>query len=105
MHTAETAKYAVKDGQIFYVQLSKPCTVSDPDDLYDKIDITPYTNNRMLSYGVFVDDPDGYSSSAHTIRKITLANIDYAKERFAVWCNRFGCNLTWEDATKIAGWQ
>lgn len=57
--TGEMTRYAVKNGQIHYVKLSKPCAISDLDDPLAKLDITPYLDKRTVYYGVFVDDPNG----------------------------------------------
>lgn len=103
-YTQDTAQYAVKDGQIYYVKLSKPCAISDLDDPFAELNLTPYADNRTLSYGVFVDDPNGYSARPHDHRKVKFEHSDYAEKRYAVWCHLFECNLTWEEAKKLAGW-
>ena len=38
----EMTRYAVKNGQIHYVKLSKPCAISDHDDPLAELDIPPY---------------------------------------------------------------
>lgn len=44
--TGEMTRYAVKNGQIYYVKLSKPCAISDLDDPFAELDITPYLDKR-----------------------------------------------------------
>lgn len=39
--TGEITRYAVKNGQIYYVKLSKPCAINDVDNPFAKLDITP----------------------------------------------------------------
>lgn len=102
--TQELAKYAVKDGKIYFVKVSKPCAISDLDDQFSNISLAPHINRRTLSYGIFVENADGYSASPRNIRKVTIYDSERAYERFAAWCNSFGCNLTWEEAKALAGW-
>lgn len=100
----KATRYAVKNGQIYYVKLSKPCAVSDSDNPFAQIDIAPYTEYRTLSYGVYVDTPNGYSSTPQNYRKIWFKNSANAQKSYAEWCTQFGCNLSWEEAKKLAGW-
>lgn len=100
----EMTRYAVKNGQIHYVKLSKPCAVSDLDDPFDKLDITPYLDKRSVQYGCFVDEPDGYSARAKTLRKSALNNEQVSLAVYQIWCTEYNCNLTWEEAKKLAGW-
>lgn len=100
----ETAQYTVKNGLIHYVELSKPCAISNPHDPFGHIDITPYEDQRELVWGVFEMDTNGYSATPHSIRKVILEHSEYAKKRYVVWCEQFGCNLSWEEAKKLAGW-
>jgi hypothetical protein len=102
--TGEITRYAVKDGQIHYVKLSKPCVVSDLDDPFAKPDITPYMGRRTVYYGVFVDDPNGYSARAKNIKRVSNIQSENAQEVFEMCCSHYGCNLSWEDARKLAGW-
>lgn len=103
--TNETAKYAVQDGKIYFVKLSKPCAVGDLDDQFAKPDISPYADKRTLSYGVFVDDMSGYSCKPVILRKVNFESSQYAHERFDVWSEKYECGLTWEEAKKLAGWE
>lgn len=102
--TSEQTKYCVVNGQIWYIRISKPCAISDLDDPFAKPDITPYLCRRTVALGVFEDDPNGYSARAHDRRTVNYNNPDYALQRFKAWCEHFHCNLTWEEATKLAGW-
>jgi Rieske Fe-S protein len=102
--TAESTRYAVKDGQIYFVKLSKPAAISDTDDYFAKPDITPYLEHRTLSYGVLMPQPDGYSYRDHNIKKFRMSDSNHAKERYTAWCDHFGCTLSWNEARQLAGW-
>ena len=102
--TGVMTRYAVKGGQIHYVKLSKPCAVSDLADPFAKPDITPYLDNRTVHYGVFVDDPNGYSARAKNLKSFFNIKAENAQEVFEMCCAHYECNLSWEDATKLAGW-
>ena len=102
--TGEMTRYAVKNGQIHYVKLSKPCAISDLDDPFAKLDITPYLDKRTVYYGVFVDDPNGYSARAKSIKRFSDIRAEDAQEVFDMCCDHYGCNLSWKEAKKLAGW-
>lgn len=98
-------RYAVKDGQIYYVKLSKPHVISDLDDYFAKPDITPYMGSRTIYYGVFVDDQNVYSARSKNIRTFSKVPANSAQRMFERYCALYGCNLSWEEAKKLAGWE
>ena len=104
-YAPEKKRYGVKDGLIYYVSLSKPSTISNTSNPWEKPDGTPYTVHRTLFYGVFTEDGCGYKAQTlHQTKYATRQRLALVHDHFDEWCERYGCTLSWEDATKLAGW-
>lgn len=100
----EMSQYTVRQGKIFYVQMSKPCAVGDMHSPYGALNLAPYKNTRKISYGVYVEQPDGYSIRPRHIHQQTYINIAPAQRDYINLCNQFQCNLSWSEVRKLMGW-
>lgn len=78
-------KYTVKNNQIYYVELFELSS-----------------NINVIKYGVYNENPDGYSYRSKTIKKARY-DSKAAPRYFDLWCNHFNCNLSWEEVTKLIG--
>lgn len=100
----EAISFAIIHNKIYYVKISKPCAVSDFNDPFAKPSIAPYLLIRNVSYGIVVDNPDGYSCRYNNIQSTRYKHPVDAMTGYNELCKQLGCHLSWNEVQNLMHW-